>query len=58
MTASIKFPCGCEINETHVVAMCIPHDVELRQMRNEQEKRAREMWRPILETIDKHMRRR
>jgi hypothetical protein len=28
---SITFPCGCEINETHVIAMCVLHVKALKE---------------------------
>lgn len=56
MSVSIKFPCGCEINETHVIAMCIPHDVELREKRLEREKAQREMYDRFLGGLDRTIR--
>jgi hypothetical protein len=29
--ASIELPCGCVLTETSVLAMCFPHDRELRE---------------------------
>lgn len=53
---SVTFPCGCEINETHVLAMCIKHDHEMRLKRLAVEEEQQKMWRDFHEGIERCLR--
>lgn len=52
MTVSIKFPCGCEINETSVLAMCVMHVVELREASLAESKAVQALHRQFLEAVE------
>lgn len=56
MRISIKFPCGCDINETAVLAMCLVHDQQLRQRRLEREKFEREIYDRFIDGFNKAIR--
>lgn len=53
MSASIKLPCGCEINDHTVFAMCVSHVVELRRVEMLQQKTEQERQRRMQFEIGK-----
>jgi hypothetical protein len=58
MTVSITFPCGCEINEASVVAMCVKHVHELREKRIRERRHEAERERQVHEWFDQIIRER
>lgn len=50
--ATIEFPCGCVVNSTHVVAMCVPHDRELAKRDGEQRDEIAAHHRELLKAIE------
>ena len=49
---TIEFPCGCVVNATHVVAMCLPHDKQLREAGAQLEGETHAHHRELLKAIE------
>lgn len=48
---TIELPCGCVVNETHVVAMCLGHDRTLRELATADRRQVDDTQRQLIETI-------
>jgi len=56
MNVSVKFPCGCEITDAHLLCICITHLAEYNTKRREYEKRQEQFHREMCESIEKAVR--
>lgn len=53
---SITLTCGCELTETHVVAMCFRHDDELQAKKRAKESAADKMHAEFMQRLDEALR--
>jgi hypothetical protein len=52
----VKFPCGCEITDAHLVCICIMHLAEYNTKKREYEERREKFHREMREAIEKAVR--
>lgn len=54
---SITLPCGCEITETAVCAMCLPHCAELATKKRMKEYEQQRLYSEFMEGLEGALRR-